>query len=262
MAEFDVEAFVAHLQGMGMKLSAIPLADGSFRIGRWRMVNAADDHQIQEFWASQIGDDQQRIDTLAVYLAKKTPPIISSGPYRPPSRAPAAAPESAAPAPVEETGQITLPPAAVPHSPTIAQRSASIQAANLAKSAAISPSAGAPETLLPDAPKSADIERPAAVAVVPEAHKPPELRTGSTMPRSLGIRPAATGSRFFGSPTKLPPRPLRAPATASTPGLSTAPNAMPVPGGHLPTPGRPAATDGPLPHDAPAPSEGSKGPAS
>jgi hypothetical protein len=224
------------------------------------MVNAADDHQIQEFWASQIGDDQQRIDTLAAYLAKKTPPIISSGPYRPPSRAPTAAPESAAP--VEETGQITPPPAAVPHSPTIAQRSASIQAANLAKIAGISPSAGVPETPLSDAPESADIERPAVATVVPEAHKPPGLQTGSAMPRSLGIRPAATGSRFFGTPTKLPPRPLRAPATASTPGLSTAPNAMPMPGEHLPAPGRPAATDGPLPHDAPAPSKGSKGPAS
>jgi hypothetical protein len=260
MAEFDVEAFVIHLQGMGMKLSSIPLADGSFRIGRWRMVNAADDQQIQEFWASQIGDDQQRIDMLAAYLARKTPPIISFGTYRPPSGAPTAAPESAAP--VEETSQTTPPPAAVPHGPTIAQRSASIQAANLAKTARVSPSGGVPETPLSDSPKSTNIEDPAAASVVPDAHKSLGLRTGSTMPRPLGIRPAATGSRSFGPPTKIPPRPLRAPATASTPELSAAPDVMPVPSEHLPAPGRPAAAEGPLPHDAPAPSEGSKDPAS
>jgi len=36
--EFDVEAFIAKLAGMGMKLTAVPLADGTLKIYRWRMT--------------------------------------------------------------------------------------------------------------------------------------------------------------------------------------------------------------------------------
>jgi hypothetical protein len=201
------------------------------------MVDAADDQQIQEFWASQIGDDQQRVDTLAAYLAKRTTPIIGSGTYRPPSGAPTAAPEPAGP--VEESGQTTPPAAAVPPSPTIAQRSASIQAANLAKLAGMSPPGGVPRA--PLFPKGAK-------------------QAAAALPRSLGTRAAAAGSRFSGAPAGDPPRPPTAPA--ATPELNTAPDVTPMADEHLPAPGGPVAADGPLPHDAPAPSEGAKDPES
>src|SRR5579871_610802 len=74
MADFDVEAFISKLDGMGMKLTAIPLADGKFRVSRWCMMNANEHaQQIQDLWTRQIGDDQERIDVLAAHLAKLAP---------------------------------------------------------------------------------------------------------------------------------------------------------------------------------------------
>jgi hypothetical protein len=75
MADFDVEAFIRKLDGMGMKLTAIPLADGSYRVSRWCMMSANEHaQQIQDLWTGQIGDDQERIDVLAAHLAKALPP--------------------------------------------------------------------------------------------------------------------------------------------------------------------------------------------
>ena len=74
MPNFDVEAFIAKLDGMGVKLTATPLADGRFRVSRWYMMTANDHaEQIQDLWSKQIGDDQERIDVLAAHLARLTP---------------------------------------------------------------------------------------------------------------------------------------------------------------------------------------------
>ena len=79
MLEFDAEAFVARLERMGLKLTCVPLADGKVRINRWRMLNAAEHtQQIQDLWASQIGDDQARIDVLAAHLARVAPPVTAN----------------------------------------------------------------------------------------------------------------------------------------------------------------------------------------
>jgi hypothetical protein len=82
--DFDVEAFISKLDGMGMKLTAIPLADGKFRVSRWCMMKANEHaEQIQDLWTTQIGDDQKRLDVLAAHLVKMLPPetgrYISSG---------------------------------------------------------------------------------------------------------------------------------------------------------------------------------------
>jgi len=84
MVDFDVEAFVAKLEGMGMKLTAIPLADGRFRVSRWCMMKANEHaQQIDDLWTKLIGNDQERIDVLAAHLAKAapqaTPHVTSSG---------------------------------------------------------------------------------------------------------------------------------------------------------------------------------------
>jgi hypothetical protein len=69
MAEFDAATFVARLEHMGVRLTAVPLADGKLRINRWRMLHAVDNtSQIQDLWTNELGDDQARIDTLAAYL--------------------------------------------------------------------------------------------------------------------------------------------------------------------------------------------------
>lgn len=69
MPEFDVEAFVAQLERLGVKLTAVTLADGKLRVNRWRMMQAAEHaEQIRDLWASQIGDDQARMDVRAAHL--------------------------------------------------------------------------------------------------------------------------------------------------------------------------------------------------
>ena len=73
MPDFDVETFVTKLDLMGMKLTAVPLADGKLRINRWRMLHASEHaQQIRDLWATQIGNDQERLEVLAAHLAKAT----------------------------------------------------------------------------------------------------------------------------------------------------------------------------------------------
>jgi hypothetical protein len=80
MLEFDVEAFVAKMDRMGLKLTAVPLADGKYRLNRWRTMQAFEhDRQIQDLWASQVGDNQKRIDQLAAHLAQSA----AASPRRP-----------------------------------------------------------------------------------------------------------------------------------------------------------------------------------
>jgi len=74
MPDFDVETFITKLDRMGMKLTAVPLADGKLRVNRWCMLNAAEHaHEIEDLWTTQIGNDRERIDVLAAYLAKAAP---------------------------------------------------------------------------------------------------------------------------------------------------------------------------------------------
>ena len=94
--DFDVEGFIAKLDDMGMKLTAIPLADGKFRVSRWCMMKANEyAEQIKDLWTTQIGDDQKRIDVLAAHLAKALP--RDTGPYISSSLPPIAAQSTAAP---------------------------------------------------------------------------------------------------------------------------------------------------------------------
>jgi hypothetical protein len=88
MLDFDVEAFVAKLESLGVKLTAVPLADGRMRINRWRMPHAVDTIQIESLWASQIGENQGRIDRLAAHLAPASAMVAGHGstPVRPIAR--------------------------------------------------------------------------------------------------------------------------------------------------------------------------------
>src|SRR5712671_1219769 len=71
MPDFDVEAFITKLDRMGMKLTAVPLADGKLRVNRWCMLSASEHaRQIEDLWTMQIGNDRERIDILAAHLAK------------------------------------------------------------------------------------------------------------------------------------------------------------------------------------------------
>jgi len=81
VSEFDVEVFITKLDHMGMKLTALPMADGKLKIYRWRMMGAFEHaREIEDLWKSQIGDDQARIDALASHLFSATGPAPSSRP--------------------------------------------------------------------------------------------------------------------------------------------------------------------------------------
>jgi hypothetical protein len=87
MPDFDVEAFITKLDRLGMKLTAVALADGKLRVNRWCMLNAAEHaEQIRDLWATQIGNDRERIDVLAAHLANaaagEAVDCISSGPLQ------------------------------------------------------------------------------------------------------------------------------------------------------------------------------------
>jgi hypothetical protein len=69
--EFDAAAFIAELDRMGMKLSALQLADGTFKVYRWRMRGARERvKEIEALWDAQVGGDQARIDVLAKYIIR------------------------------------------------------------------------------------------------------------------------------------------------------------------------------------------------
>jgi hypothetical protein len=87
MPDFDVEGFIAKLDRMGVKLTAIPLADGKLRVNRWCMLHASEHaHEIEDLWTTQIGNDRERIDVLAAHLAKTAPPeaadCVNSAPFQ------------------------------------------------------------------------------------------------------------------------------------------------------------------------------------
>jgi len=74
MPDFDVEAFITKLDCMGVKLTAVELADGKLRVNRWCMLNAVEHaHEIEDLWTTQIGNDQARIDALAAHVTKMAP---------------------------------------------------------------------------------------------------------------------------------------------------------------------------------------------
>ena len=73
MSEFNAAAFVAELEWMGVKLTAVPLADGTMRINRWRMLHASENIQrIQQLWINELGENQARIALLASFLGART----------------------------------------------------------------------------------------------------------------------------------------------------------------------------------------------
>ena len=79
MADFNVEGFVAEMDRMRVKLTAVPLANGKYRVNRLKMLQAVEHtKQIEDLWTSQIGDNQSRIEQLAVHLSQAEPRVIAN----------------------------------------------------------------------------------------------------------------------------------------------------------------------------------------
>ena len=82
MADFDVAAFVTRLEGLGVKLAAVPLADGRFSVTRWKLPSAVEHaREIERLWTLQVGLSQTRIDLLARHILEGAPAtsVLTSG---------------------------------------------------------------------------------------------------------------------------------------------------------------------------------------
>ena len=185
MPDFDVEAFVTKLDSMGMKLTAVPLADGKVRINRWRTLNACEHtQQIQNLWAIQIGNNQERIDVLAAHLANITPRAaihgtganrmrIGSQPMVVPDAASGlsnAAPDALRPA--SQSGATSPKPPAT-QAPPVAQTPLNVPAT------AVPQPAAAPQRV---AEKAAGVSNPPDIQIGPELHKLQTLRVAPVRP--------------------------------------------------------------------------------
>ena len=66
MSEFDMDAFITELERLGVKLTTTRLADGTYRVNRWRTPEAiAHAQEIERLWATHIGDNKTRMRLLA-----------------------------------------------------------------------------------------------------------------------------------------------------------------------------------------------------
>jgi hypothetical protein len=84
MSEFEVEAFVAELDRLGMKLTALELADGRLKVYRWRMRGAAENAaQIESLWNSQVGENQARVNLLARTFCEQRRAAMDQGTFTP-----------------------------------------------------------------------------------------------------------------------------------------------------------------------------------
>jgi len=73
MDDFNVGDFVATIESLGLKLGAVPLADGTVRLTRWRMPHAvANADKIDSLWATRIGEDSARLEQLASHVMQRT----------------------------------------------------------------------------------------------------------------------------------------------------------------------------------------------
>jgi hypothetical protein len=74
MSEIDIDAFITELERLGVKLSTIRLADGTYRVNRWRTLDAsAHAAQIEKLWASHIGDNK-RVSDFSPIVCWREPP--------------------------------------------------------------------------------------------------------------------------------------------------------------------------------------------
>jgi hypothetical protein len=69
MPDFDPEGFAAAVERLGLRLTAVRLADGSVRLNRWRTADAVSNaDRIEALWAAQIGENPDRVRELAAYI--------------------------------------------------------------------------------------------------------------------------------------------------------------------------------------------------
>jgi hypothetical protein len=81
MPDFDAEGFVAAVERLGLRLTAVRFPDGNVRLYRWRMPDAViNAHRIEALWAARIGENQDRVQQLGAHVmqhvAERSPPSV------------------------------------------------------------------------------------------------------------------------------------------------------------------------------------------
>jgi len=225
MAEFDAAAFVADLERLGVKLTAVQLADGRLRVNRWRMLEAvANAERIESLWASRIGGDQQLLDRVAAYVLTARPraaPGDTAPVHKSVEPGSLAADAVKAPLPQTHTPSVALNTSVASQTllPGLQKSSLAPPPTSLASQRLVSPAAN------PALPRSAASLQKSAAAL-PKGLAAPPKRTS--------ILSGAGGSQ---NPAGVLARPLPKPPTAihkttaaptKTPGLQKAPPSAPA----------------------------------
>jgi hypothetical protein len=69
MSEFKIRDFLDRLDGLGLKLSATRMADGSVRLNQWRFLNYYENEaEIQSLWSRSIAGAETRLQDVARYV--------------------------------------------------------------------------------------------------------------------------------------------------------------------------------------------------
>jgi hypothetical protein len=72
MTPFDGQSFVNQLETLGLHLSTTRLADGSFRVNKWRLLAYWDNEaRVEEMWRQAIDEIPANRSSLAAYLMKR-----------------------------------------------------------------------------------------------------------------------------------------------------------------------------------------------
>jgi hypothetical protein len=83
MSDFDPEGFAAAVERLGLRLTAVRLADGSVRLNRWRTADAViNARRIEALWAAQIGENLDRVRELAAYIMRRSSPPTATRTYK------------------------------------------------------------------------------------------------------------------------------------------------------------------------------------
>ena len=68
----ELEKLVEAFESLGMKLTVTPLADGSLRLNRWRMINYwSHAREAEAFWTERLGEDRERLAALTNFVASR-----------------------------------------------------------------------------------------------------------------------------------------------------------------------------------------------
>jgi hypothetical protein len=69
MSDLDIAWLIRELDDLGLKLTATPRLDGTFRLNKWRTIAYWDNAvRAESLWAEHIGEDSDVIAAIATHI--------------------------------------------------------------------------------------------------------------------------------------------------------------------------------------------------